>query len=67
MKYSIVRINLFPNLLIWLPKYAFQKIMQGTYSVFKVLLLMPLLVEKDVFLVTENSLFLKAIEYYENS
>lgn len=54
--------NLFPNVLIWLPKYAFQKIMQGIYSIFKVLLLMLFLVEKDVFsLATENSLLLKIL------
>lgn len=42
------------------------KSMQGTYSVFKVLLLMPLLVDKVIFLVTETSLFFKR-KYYENS
>lgn len=53
-----VRVSLFPNVLIWLPKYAFKKIMQGIYSVFQVLLLMPFLVEKDVFsLVTERVFF----------
>lgn len=36
--------------------------MHGIYSVFKVLLLMPFLAEKDIFLlVTENSLLLKRI------
>ena len=49
----------FPNLLIWLPKYVFQIIMHGIYGVFKVLLLMPFLSEKDILLVTENSLLLK--------
>lgn len=49
----------FPNLLIWLPKYVFQIIMNGIYSVFKVLLLMPFLSEEDILLVTENSLLLK--------
>lgn len=53
-----VRVGLFPNVLIWLPKYAFKQIIQGIYSVFQVLLLMPFLVEKDVFsLVTERVFF----------
>lgn len=52
-----VRVSLFSNVLIWLPKHAFQKIMQGICSVFKVLLLMPFLVEKGVFsLVTEKNI-----------
>ena len=33
--------------------------MHGIYGVFKVLLLMPFLSEKDILLVTENSLLLK--------
>ena len=33
--------------------------MHGIYDVFKVLLLMPFLSEKDILLVTENSLLFK--------
>lgn len=62
MKHFIFRVCLFSNLLIWLPKQAFQTIMHGIHSVSEVLLLMLFLVEKDVFLlVTENSLLKKRI------
>lgn len=70
MKRFLFRVNLFPNVLIWPPKYAFQKIMQGIPRIFKVLLLMPFLVEKDVFsLVTEKSSFkniMKILDAFRN-
>lgn len=37
MKHFIFRVCLFSNLLIWLPKQAFQTIMHGIHSVSEVL------------------------------
>lgn len=34
MKHFILEVSLLPNVLIWLPKYTFQKIMQRIYSGF---------------------------------